>query len=265
MTPSSMGDSSAPEIRVNFNRLILVLAIIGASLGVIGVGLDIYLRWPIDGVSIPLIGTVQALTHPSGESTIYSWYSTILLASVAVAFAAIALAKGRLGKMPWQYHVMAATTLILSLDEAARLHERSWHVASGLGIALSWTYGWLAVGVPLAIVAGVLLVWIARSIDPLLRKRLIIAGVVFFLGAVGVETLGGPLEVNQWGLPDAQHFLLFNLSMFVEESLEIAGALIALWAALSYLRVSRTPEGFAVSVDESGGRCPSDPLTPEPL
>jgi hypothetical protein len=257
MTSSSSSGTATPASPINFNRLIIVLAVIGASLGLVGVLLDIYLRWPIEGVSIPFVGTVRALTHPSGEATLYSWYSTLILASIGVGFGAIALARGRAGKVPWQYVVMAATALLLSADEAAILHERSWHVASGLGVAWSWTDGWLVVGIPLALVAGAVLFWIARSIDPLLRRRLIIAGLIFFLGAMGVEILGAPLETNRWELPDTQLFLLTNLAFLVEESLELAGALIALWATLSYLRVTRTSDGFTVSVNDiSPGQLP---------
>ena len=50
---------------------------------------------------------------------------------------------------------------------------------------------WVLIAVPIAVAVGLLLLWLARALDPVLRRRLLIAGIVFLAGAVGGEVVGG--------------------------------------------------------------------------
>lgn len=247
-SPRTLEDDPSPSL--SFNRLIVVLAVLGATMGSLGVFLTVYLQSPVAGLDIPGLDMIRHQTHPSGESTLYSWYSTLVLAGIAVAFAVIAMVKWQSRPLGWRYLVLAATAALLSADEAALLHEKMSDVAGKLGLGWTWTYSWLIAAVPLAIVVGVFLVWLARAIDPVLRRRLILAGVLFFLGAVGMEAVGGLLETGTVGLADSAQVLVFHLSILVGECLEVAGALVALWAALAYLRVTPTSTGLVVTAND---------------
>ncbi len=235
---------------VSFRTLIIVLAAAGAALGIIGAGLTLYLKSPNPGPSLPGLDMVRHLTHPSGEATLYSWFSVLLLTMMALGFAVIALVHWRTRALRWRYFVLAATAGLLSADEAALLHEKMSGLTSVLGLGLSWAFSWLITAVPLAVIAGLFLLWVAKAINPLLRKRLLIAGIVFLAGAVGMEVVGGLLEKGIIDFGGFTQFVMLHLSILIEESLEVAGVIVALWATLSYLRVVKTTEGLLLSTNE---------------
>jgi|SRR5690554_5378663 len=242
--------------------MVVAVAIFGAVLGAVGVSLTVLLQLAPGTAEIPGLEFIRHHTHPSGEATIYAWYSSLLLAALGLAFAVIASVKWQIHFLRWRYLVLASTALLLSADEAGMLHEQMARVAGSLGLSWAWTYNWLIVAVPLALVAGAFIFWLAQRIDARLRRRLILAGAIFFLGAVVVESLGGMLESRTVALGETAHVFIFHLSFFVEESLEIAGVLVALWAALSYVKVTRSPSGMTVTTDDPRGN--AEPL-PRPM
>lgn len=237
-------------MRVAFTPMVVVAAIFGAVLGAVGVSLTVLLQLVPEIAQVPGLEFIRHHSHPSGEATVYAWYSTLLLAALGLAFAVIASVKWHIRNLRWRYLVLASTALLLSADEAGMLHEEMARLTYFLGFSWGWTYNWLIAAVPLALLAGAFILWLARRIDPVLRRRLILAGAIFFLGAVVVESLGGMLETRTLALGETAHLLIFHLSFFVEESLEVAGVLVALWAALSYVKVMRSPTGLTVTADD---------------
>lgn len=226
--------------------LILALAIAGVAMPLLGVVLDLVLR--LGGIQSGLIDGIRNLLFPDAEGNVFVWYSTIILASVAVGFFVIALTARGAGRAIWRYVVLGALALALSADEAAYLHERLDIFAKELGIGVSFTYQWLLIGIPIAIVVGLLVLWIARRLDRDLRWRLIWAGIVFLAGAVGGELIGGVIKKVELGLAGDGLLLAYDAGILVEESLEILGAVLALRAVLKHLRISNGPEGLAFSL-----------------
>jgi hypothetical protein len=245
--------ATPPETVLSFRGLIIALAFFGAALGVIGVGLTLYLKSPNPGPALPGLDMIRHLTHPSGEATLYSWFSVLLLATMALGFILIAMVHWQVRALRWRYFVLAGTGVLLSADEAALLHEKMSGLTSVMGLGWSWTYSWLITAVPLAAVAGLFLLWVAKEIDSLLRKRLLVAGIVFLLGAVGMEVLGGLLETGTVGLGDQAQFTTLHVSILIEESLEVAGVIIALWAVLSHLRFAVSANGLRIAVQAERG------------
>src|SRR5690606_37424014 len=90
------------------------------------------------------------------------------------------------------------------------------------------------VGILAALIVGAVLLWAARQLSPRTRRRLIVAGAVFLAGALGAESLVGALYRNL-GL-EGGHPAYMALTV-IEESLEAAGVVIALWAVVSRLRL----------------------------
>jgi len=193
--------------------------------------------------------SMKDLLFPNAETNLFSWYSATILAAVAVGFAVHAGAVRRGDRRFWPFVVLAGTALLLSADEAAMLHERLDGLAAWLGLSLSWGYQWIIIGVPIAILAGVVLLWLARSLDPVLRKRLVVAGFVFLLGAIGGEVLGGMITKVEVGLSNDISYLAHSAAILIEETLEVCGALLALGAVLKHLQERRA--GKAVLLESS--------------
>lgn len=220
------------------STLMLWLFAAGVGAAVAGVALDLFLRF--SGNSVKLLVSVKDLLFPNAETNLSSWFSATVLAAVAIGFWVNAAIVKRGHPAYWPYAVLGATALLMSADEAAMLHERLDGLAAWLGVSISWGYQWLLIGIPLAVAAGVVLLWLARSLDPRLRKRLVIAGFVFLLGAIGGEVIGGMITKLELGLSNDASYLLHSMAILVEEVLELSGALLALRALLAQLGLERS-------------------------
>lgn len=187
------------------------------------------------------LSALASLLYADGEANLWAWASGLLLAGIGLCLAAVGFAARNETERGAPYFILAAIAVELSADEIAQLHEKLARFDLGTRI----TFAWLTVGVPLAIVAGLLVLWVARKIDRELRRRLIVAGIIYLLGAVGFEAIGGIVVGGQ--LDDLSRASLpYHLLVGIEEGLEVAGALLALRAGLSGLIVERTAAGILV-------------------
>lgn len=202
-----------------------------------------YLRENID-ITTPGwrgLSALSTLLYADGEANLWAWASGLLLAGIALCLAAVGLAARHEGEISAPYFVLAVVAVELSADEIAQLHEKLARFDPGS----RFTFAWLTVGVPLAIMGGLILLWIARRIERRLRLGLILAGAIYLLGAVGFEAIGGIVVGGR--LDDLSRASLpYHLLVGIEEGLEVTGALLALFAALSALTVERTAAGILV-------------------
>lgn len=208
------------------------------------------------GGAAALLDDVKGIFWANQELNLWTWFSTLLLAALAAAFALTAVLHRDRGLRYADLVIFAATAAWLSADEAAALHERLGTVARAFGVG--GLFEWVVIGLPVAVAAVGALAVIARRTDPRLRRHLGIAAVVFLGGAVGLEIVAG-LLVETWGL--SRSAPLFILEVTLEEGMEVAGALIALHAVLTRLRVVRGPDRLAIELRE---RTPASPASAPP-
>ncbi len=173
------------------------------------------------------------------ELNVWSWYSTIVLAALAAAFAVTAVLRRAAGRRSADSVVFACVATWLSIDEAAALHERLGTIARAIGV--KGTFEWVVLGLPVAVVGVVALALVSRRTDPVLRRRLGVAALVFLGGSLGLEAVAGTL-VETWGLSKTAP--LFILEVTLEEAAEVVGVLLALRAVLADLRVDVGPHGL---------------------
>ena len=129
----------------------------------------------------------------SEEANITAWFSSLLLLFSAVLLTVIAKAKSTSAK-PYARHwgFLSIIFLYLSLDEAAKIHEitikpmRSFFNASGF-----FYYAWVIIAIPFILLFGFLFMRFVLDLPPSTRAQFIIAGVIFLIGALGFEMLGG--------------------------------------------------------------------------
>jgi hypothetical protein len=132
--------------------------------------------------------------------------------------------------------------LAFSIDETIQLHEFVGVQTDALlpgGTRVSTLFSetglfFLVVGVPAAILVGVLL----AAVRPFLRvpegafRKVVIAVSMMFIGAVAVDFLANFVEVRS-----APALVL----VYVEESLEMAGASVMLWAGHALVAAPVSP------------------------
>jgi hypothetical protein len=223
-------------------KLLLPVAVVGAAVLLLGSVLALASdavgeRGAVGSALVDAKGVFWA----NQELNVWSWYSTLVLAALAAAFAVTAVLR-RAGRRPYADSVVfACVATWLSIDEAAALHERLGTVARALGV--KGTFEWVVLGLPVAIVGIAALAVVSRRTDPLLRRRLGVAALVFLGGSLGLEAVAGTL-VETWGLSKTAP--LFILEVTLEEATEVAGVLLALRAVLADLRVGIGPQGLVV-------------------
>lgn len=163
------------------------------------------------------------------ESSLPTWFSEILFLTIAVsAFFASWLSRNAVRKV---WIVVGAVSLLAAIDEIATLHEfvlQSVHViffknAPPAGLNNAW-----AIMAPFILLAFAFLAW--RAWQALPRRTTIIlitAGVIFLLGALGIDMLTD--MVNE------QTFLYQGALVALEESMELFGGAVVLYGIIDYL------------------------------
>lgn len=226
--------------------LVLVLCVVGPAV-----------RLAVDAVrddpSLPQSWLAEAarLVNLDAEGNLPTYVSTMLLAGVAVGLGtAAALVRARGGRS-WPLWLPAAVAGFLSLDELASLHEQLALLADLAGVGGGLTFTWVVPGALVALVVGVVLLLAARRLSRQLRVRLVVAGVVYLVGAVVVEAASSPLFTpTPEGVAEAPaQSVAYVLLNVVEEGMEMVGALLALRAALALLRLASTRRGLLVDLD----------------
>jgi len=193
--------------------------------------------------------TVKSLFDVNGEANVVAWLSSaaLLLTAAGAGLAAAAdRAQGAPRRLWVGWALVAALFTLLSLDEAARLHELAGEKAHHLIDleALPSLYTWVLVAAPVGVAAALLLDrWIRRVIG--LRTptgRLTLAAIILWLGVPALEaldpSLGGPLVLS-----------------VIEESLEAVGEALMLAGVLVYLG---TPGRFTALAARGAGSEPSE-------
>ncbi|TFD68057.1 hypothetical protein [Cryobacterium ruanii] len=189
----------------------------------------------------PGLSALASLLYADGEANLWAWASGLLLASIALCLAAVGFAARNEGEISAPYFVLAVVAVELSADEIAQLHEK----LARFDLGNRFTFAWLTVGVPLAVLVGLIVLWIARRLERRLRLRLIFAGAIYLFGAVGFEAIGGMVVGGR--LDDLSRASWpYHLLVGIEEGLEVTGALLALAAVLSALIIERTAAGVLV-------------------
>ena len=173
-------------------------------------------------------GESLALLDVGDEVSLGTWFETLLFAVAAV----VLLFGGRTaGRMATRWYVLSGVMLLLSIDEAASMHERLGSTLRDIVDSGGWLYYiWVIPAlVFVAAVATYELPWL-RSLRSDIARRVVVAGLVFVGGAAFMELLAGPeAEANGTGT------LLSISYSAVEELFEMIGLSLFVGAILRHL------------------------------
>jgi len=173
--------------------------------------------------------TLCAFLSLSDEHNLPTWYASSLLLGCAIAAGAIARAPTAWKKHWWG---VAIGFGYVSLDETAVLHEHlGGHIDTRGILYFDWVI-WAAIA--LVVLAVLFYPWL-RGLPPRLRRRLIAAAVIYVGGAVVME-----LPLGYWTDRYGDDTLGYALIDWVEETLELIGASLALAALVDHRRTAAT-------------------------
>lgn len=203
-------------------RGILLLYGIDVSLGALA-GASYFITQALD---VPRID----LFRLGAESNLPTWYSTAQLLLIAIVLGVLAWRDVSLrDRRTWLLALPTVLFLLLSLDEAAMLHERlgwMYERAKGTEVGLR-TAPWLLLAVPIYAVLAIAAFKAAKRYlanRPDVRTLVWIGGGLFAASAIGLESLGNALPTT-----DAMGRRVLGV---FEEVGEMAAATTLLWAAL---------------------------------
>jgi hypothetical protein len=165
------------------------------------------------------------------EMNVPTWFSSALLLLAAVLLIAIgAMARREHDGYARHWLVLGCTFLLLSLDETAGLHGLlSAPVRRALGLHGAFYFAWV---VPIGIAVCAFALAYLRFVWHLPRstRRLVVASaIVYVAGALGGELVEG------FYFDAAGETLTFALVTVVEETLEMAGAILFIYTLLRYI------------------------------
>ena len=178
------------------------------------------------------------------ESNIPTFFSSFLLFSAGVLMGVIAwLHKRDKIRFRWAWNILAGIFIYLAVDESTKLHElltpplRAMFKTSGF-----FTYAWVLAAIPLVIILGIIFLPFLLNLSVKTRRLFIIAAVLYVGGAVGMEIIGAGYIAN-FGIETIGYKLLSTL----EESLEISGLIVLIYALLDYIGLQFQGQEIVIS------------------
>ncbi len=214
-------------LRPPFLRTLLIALIPLGVLLVINLTLLTVVRFTSDAV-YERIAPAYRLVDFNREDSVPTWLNASLWVLSGAVAGYIARRATRYRKSWWLF---AAVCVYLSIDEAIGLHEMLEPLGESLNLGLA--YAWVIPGVIIAAFVVLMLARMVFSLPPVSRNGLLIGGVAFIIGSIGVETFAGFVQATPGG--GGLYALLGN----VEEGLEIFGVSLCLVSLLYLLRRRR--------------------------
>ena len=161
--------------------------------------------------------------------TLYAAVTTLLSAGL---LAVIATARKRQEKRDYLYWAgMAIIFFYLAVDDGVALHENiirplrdALHTSGALYFAWVIPYG------VFVIVIGLIYLRFLFSLPSRVRYLIIFAGILYVGGALGFELIGG-----YWTELYGQESIVYALLTTCEQSLQMAGILVFIYALMSYI------------------------------
>jgi hypothetical protein len=170
------------------------------------------------------------------ERNVPTWFQSFTLGLAAVLLEIVARVRRSVADGRWVcWRVLAAGFAFLSLDELASIHERFELPAQALRNVPGFrAFSWVVPGALLvAALFAFFLPWL-RTLPTRTRNGLMLAGMVFVAGAVGMEAVGGIVAMTG-GMDTWTYVFTYT----IEESMEMTGTLLLIVTLLEYLRSLR--------------------------
>jgi hypothetical protein len=186
-------------------------------------------------------GPFVRLLYVGADLSIPSWYSALMLALASALLAAIACAikSSQSPRYFRRWLLLSAIFAYLSCDEMLRLHERMTETAllpalDALGFAPGgiFYYPWVIVYAPLVVIFALAYFSFWRALPTKTRTLFLAAGVIFVGGALGVEVF------NAYHDEAPGRELVVVVGTHLEESLEMGGVIVFIYALATYIRSS---------------------------
>lgn len=222
-------------------KVLLVAVLVFSFLSLLGGIFDHFLGY----TKVPVLGFLQLSFVEEfdldNEANIPTYFSGLLLLFSSIILWVISYIERENNSSFYQHWFgLSLVFAFLSVDEVASLHERTTQpVRQLLGVEGIFYYAWtipVAVGLLLLGVVYARFLW---HLQARWKRLFAVAAVLYVGGALGVELISGWYDSQGGGAS-----FTYTLITTVEETLEMAGAAVFIYALLDYL--SDCVEGVAI-------------------
>jgi len=168
------------------------------------------------------------------EQNIPTFFTVLLMLIATLLLVVIAILSGK-QKMPdvSKWIILSFGFLFMAYDEAFQIHERlNVPVRKLLGyVNLGvFHYAWVTIGIALVFFLALFFLRFLLRLPSATRFTFILAATLYIGGSIGIELIG-----SRYDELHGQENLTYNLISTVEESLEIAGLIVFIYALLKYI------------------------------
>ena len=174
------------------------------------------------------------LFYVDAEQNIPTVFSVLLLFSAALLLAVITVLKNRQRDPDIsRWAVLAAGFLLMAVDEASSLHEKlvtPVRALLGDGPLGIFYFAWVIPGIALVAALALFFLRFLLRLPARTRFTFVFAGILFVGGAIGFELIGG-----RYAELHGHQNLTYSMIATVEESLEMAGVIVFIYALLKYI------------------------------
>lgn len=187
---------------------------------------------------------VSRLFDVDVENNIPSWYSSITLLICAILLGLIATTKRQSGDRYANHWLgLSIMFLILSIDEAASIHELLIPLGDKVGASGIFHFFWVVPGVILVTLIGLFYRKFLLDLPTSTRNHVLVAAMFYLGGAIGLEMIIGLTvssfpTVEFWDSSSGWMGISVALLTTLEEMFEMIGVAVMIYALLSYIRFS---------------------------
>jgi hypothetical protein len=201
-----------------------------------------------------------SLFYVDVEQNIPTYFSVWLILCAAFLLTVIARRSGQ-QRMPHasQWTILSSGFLFMALDEAFQFHERlniPFGMLLGDGSLGVFYFAWVIPGIALVFVLGLYFLRFLLHLPAATGLSFLMAAIIYIGGAIGVELIGSR-HAELHGYENWMYSMIATL----EESLEMTGLIVFIWALLKYCADNLKEVRFRPAADVEIPRRPAGPRT----
>jgi|GEM_PF-798470 len=191
----------------------------------------------------PFLTRLAPLFYVDVEQNIPTFFSVALILIATALLTVITLLSKRQG-MPHvrEWALLSVGFFLMAYDEAFQVHERL-NIPVGMllgdGSLGVFYFAWVIPGIALVFVLGIFFLKFLLHLPPLTRLRFLLAAFFYVGGAIGIELIGSS-HAELHGYENWTYSMIATL----EESLEMMGLIVFIWALLNYAAEAYRNEDF---------------------
>lgn len=217
------------HISLNSSAIVQILGLVACLVVIASIGVQ-FAKFVLglDGIN-----EVALLFYIDGEGNIPTFFSVFLLFISTLLLAVITLHKKKY-RAPYvsKWVVLSFGFMFMAYDEAFQVHEKliipMRTILGGHDLGIFY-FAWVVPGIAFVIVLGLFFLKFLLHLPAKTRLSFLMAATLYIGGIIGVELIGGRYaELN--GMEN----FTYSIIVTIEESLEMAGIIIFIWALLNY-------------------------------